>query len=234
VILISAAAAGAWRWWPALDRWQSKVRLRHAVMSGVVSTTDGRPAVLLSAGESPDQWLNGTFNRCPDMALFARAQAGLIPPLARETGPALLFLHDRITPDGHHRVVRIGYSPLSDGDRAYVALDVRLFDPGTLWHPNFANISISRADGLPVSATVPGYPGMILRFARIYHGHSFDLSVGRPDATDDSQVLFDYAVDGRPVRLICRICDGDTVSFRAADGSSLPIAVGPARVPSTR
>ena len=222
---LGATAAGR-HWGSGLDRWQSLVRLRHAVLNATVAGYG--PAVVVTPADTPDAWLNGLPAHAPDDRLWRRARARLVAPLARDPGPpVLLFMHERTAPSGGRRVVVAELSPIAFDDFAHLSLYVRLFEPGTVLHPAFHEVRVGPVVGLRIDGTIPGFPGVRCALAQLPWGHTFDLSPGRPDPTDASQFQFDYTLDGRPGRVIGRLGDDDGLAFRTADGSALPIAIGP-------
>ena len=222
-VLVVGTGAAVWHWRADLDRWQSLVRLRHAVLTGNV--TFDRPAVSQAPSDTEDGWLAQTIAHLPDARLWWQAQADLVPALARgEPGPpTLLFLHGRTTPAGVARAVVVHASPMSTRDAAYLSLYVRLFDPGTIAHPGFREVIIGPVHGMKIDGTIPGFPGVRLALSRIAWHHAMTLSVGRPDPSDASQFLIDYTVDDHAGQIVGRLNDDDGLTFRTADGTPLPL-----------
>lgn len=222
-LLLVGVAASAWHWWPAVNRWYALARLRQAVLNATVASNG--PVITATSAERRDQWNDKEWSRRADDRLWQEANAKLHPELPRDRFGCLLFMHERVAPTGEHRLVMLDYFPMATPKWAYVQVDVRLFDPGSMLHPQLKDVTVHQVQGTRIDGTVPGWPGAMSVLAQVDWGHSFELSVGRPDPADASQFLFDYTLDGHAGQIIGKLISGDSVSFRTADGSPVPINI---------
>ena len=116
-------------------------------------------------------------------------------------GPAVVFLHERVSPAGHRRVVRV--EPLlASALSPELGYHVTLVAPGSVWRE-------PRTVGVPLGFAFSG---------RIVPA---ELFFGRADPDDASHFSFDYAVSGNLRGTVDGwLRDDDTVVFKLRDPAS--------------
>jgi hypothetical protein len=135
----------------------------------------------------------------------AERSARTLVAVQRQVGPrrATLFLHERTSPGGNRRLVRVQQWHAANALTIERGYDVTVIAPGTLWRPP-KEVGPGR-----------GY---------VYSGRAVDarLFFAQPDPADPSRFSFDFTAvdrDGATRRgtVDARLNDDDTVTFELRD-----------------
>ena len=224
VFLVGAVAAAAlFRWRHELGEWFSLVRLRHAAIT-YVNASAVAPMTQLPT-DNARSWGSTTAARYAGLdAIWQEVDSRLIPRLRATRGSSVtLFLHERVSPSGNRRVVAVNLSPSWGDDGSHIDVDIRLFEPGTMLHPRFRELTVRETPDLPVFGHIPGFPGACCMLATVPWGSEFRLYPGRADAYDRSRFIIDYVHNGVRGSFIGELGDDDAITFRSNDGKRLPI-----------
>jgi hypothetical protein len=153
---------------------------------------------------------------------------------ARPAGPqynTLVFLHERISPNGTRRLVEVGIRTARFPDAVCMTAMVRLFDPGSLGKPKLTVIPVANrreANGGLISS----WPGAVFQLYSVPYGTSNTLYMGNPHPDDASTFLLPYVLDGTSGVIRGRLLDGDRVVFEgrptASQTGTAPAATAPA------
>jgi hypothetical protein len=156
------------------------------------------PATLVQAAAfQPRCWRNlGTLATLPMATLFARGWGGTGAP------GAIIFLHERISPAGHRRLLCVSYGPdPTTFQPEFIAgfdYDASAATPATLTKPpSFAQ----RAYAIDVLSAYVRTPPLV----RVY--------AGQPDPTDPAHFTIRYKIWGKEDTLDGRLQDDDQITL---------------------
>jgi hypothetical protein len=124
-----------------------------------------------------------------------------IRALGVPSGPNAVFLHQRVSPAGHRRLVRVE-SIYANALRPQYGYAVTVVVPGSLWRE-------------------PRDVGPRFGFAASGRFEAAERLFGQPDPHDASHFTIDYAVDGELLGTVdAWLRDDDTVDFKLRDPAS--------------
>lgn len=206
----------------SLAKWFELARLRHATLTHEIA-----PDAVLTVrpGDTEGAWPGLVNSRyAASDRSWARAENRLAPPLQAMPGSmSTLFLHERVSPAGHRRVVALNLSASWQETGVRLHVDLCLFEPGTVFKPRFVELNVKEDPGLRSRGSIPGFPGTLISLGEVPWGSDFRLGGGRPDPRDRSRFLIDYVHNGVPGTIVGQLDDDDTVRLRHSDGGRLPL-----------
>jgi len=235
-LIVAATAVCGWRWGPYLWHqakllyWQRQCMNFSAPADTVVYEEDPAAAAVLlkTPGYSPYVLKRGAGRNAPttpvqaaafdpqcliNLAAFRPLQFG--PFVAAPGGVggcnAILFLHERISPAGHHRLVYVSYAPSTvDFQPEFIAgynYETSAVSPATWTTPlSFAQ----RFYAIDVLSGYPPTPPLV----RVY--------AGQPDPTDPAHFTVRYQIWGQEDTLDGRLQDDDQITLTPRQSPQWP------------
>jgi hypothetical protein len=223
MVLASLLAAGlVHNRWRSITHWYELVRLRHSAMTHTVSAGD--IMMSQSPGDTRESWGDTISSRYARFdRLWRETEDRLVPSLPVRPGSSVtLLLHEVRSPAGHRRIIAVNLSPSWASAGTMLAIDIRLFEPGTIMSPRFVELQVKEREGEPVRGHIPGFPGSCMSLATICWGNNFTLYAGQADPKNGSRFIIPYDINGTPGQFIGQLMDDDSVSMTCSGGEKMP------------